>query len=230
MVSVPPEITDRIIDFLHNDDPALLNCSLVCKQWTPSSRYHLFHTVQASGLNGQRKLASMLESTPQLGQYVRVVYIMIRYDVTTTSICQKLANLTDLQLINCDICDIGAFANLLAMFPALTHLGLRDCSFSTANPGNIGSDVALPKGIESLDLSQIQFNLPEFMDWAIGVDLFRRVRTFRYAHQDPEETEDIPGLCTFLKSYGTNLRTVSLFNLPVDYSNGKFTKIMPRMC
>jgi hypothetical protein len=38
--SLPDELTDRIIDFLHSDEDALSSCSLVCKAWLPSNRYH----------------------------------------------------------------------------------------------------------------------------------------------------------------------------------------------
>ncbi|EMD30984.1 hypothetical protein CERSUDRAFT_60622, partial [Gelatoporia subvermispora B] len=41
----PPELTDRVIDYLHDDNTALGNCGLVCRAWLPSSRMHLFrHT------------------------------------------------------------------------------------------------------------------------------------------------------------------------------------------
>jgi hypothetical protein len=40
-MSLPPELTDHIIAFLH-DRETLKACSLVCKNWLPSSRYSLF--------------------------------------------------------------------------------------------------------------------------------------------------------------------------------------------
>lgn len=39
------ELSDRIIDYLHDDRTALCICGLVCKQWYQSSRYHLFVNV-----------------------------------------------------------------------------------------------------------------------------------------------------------------------------------------
>ena len=41
---LPAELTDRVIDHLHSNQPALRTCSLVCKDWLPASRYHLFQT------------------------------------------------------------------------------------------------------------------------------------------------------------------------------------------
>ena len=40
--SLPAELTDRVIDYLHSDKLALSACSLVCKTWVPASRYHFF--------------------------------------------------------------------------------------------------------------------------------------------------------------------------------------------
>ncbi|KAK7690551.1 hypothetical protein QCA50_005649 [Cerrena zonata] len=42
---LPPETVDRIIDHLFDDKPSLAACSLVCKQWEPAARFHLFHTI-----------------------------------------------------------------------------------------------------------------------------------------------------------------------------------------
>ncbi|PCH36380.1 hypothetical protein WOLCODRAFT_166882 [Wolfiporia cocos MD-104 SS10] len=43
---LPPEITDFIIDFLHDDTRTLKACSLVCHSWLPATRYHLFDSVR----------------------------------------------------------------------------------------------------------------------------------------------------------------------------------------
>ncbi|KAJ7716142.1 CNH domain-containing protein [Mycena metata] len=39
---LPTEIFERIIDFLHADKTALVSCSMVCRDWFPTSRYHLY--------------------------------------------------------------------------------------------------------------------------------------------------------------------------------------------
>jgi hypothetical protein len=46
---IAPEITDWIIDFLHNDRPTLEACSLICKAWLPARRFHLFSTFSLNG-------------------------------------------------------------------------------------------------------------------------------------------------------------------------------------
>jgi hypothetical protein len=40
--SIPQELFERFIDFLHGDKNSLSRCSIVCRAWLPASRYHLF--------------------------------------------------------------------------------------------------------------------------------------------------------------------------------------------
>jgi hypothetical protein len=57
-----PETVDIIIDQLHNDKLSLRACGLTCKQWLPSSRYHLFSEVFISPSNVD-KFRKLLETT-----------------------------------------------------------------------------------------------------------------------------------------------------------------------
>lgn len=43
--SLPSELTDYIIDHLHDDAQTLRQCSLVCRAWLPSSSLHLFRSL-----------------------------------------------------------------------------------------------------------------------------------------------------------------------------------------
>ncbi|KZT02342.1 uncharacterized protein LAESUDRAFT_604658, partial [Laetiporus sulphureus 93-53] len=43
---LPPELRDMILDFLHDDCPALKSCSLVSGVWLPTTRSHLFRSIQ----------------------------------------------------------------------------------------------------------------------------------------------------------------------------------------
>jgi hypothetical protein len=45
MVYFPPELVDHFIDSLCDDKSFLQTCGLVCKQWSPRSRSHLFSEV-----------------------------------------------------------------------------------------------------------------------------------------------------------------------------------------
>jgi hypothetical protein len=45
MPCIPPEITDHIIDHLHDSPDDLRACARVCRAWLPSSRVHLFYSI-----------------------------------------------------------------------------------------------------------------------------------------------------------------------------------------
>jgi hypothetical protein len=77
IVSVPPELTDRVIDFLHSDKRTLLTCSLVCKDWVPASRYHYFRKLDINPFT-VRRLAEVLNSpVATLARYVDTLKIFI---------------------------------------------------------------------------------------------------------------------------------------------------------
>ncbi|KAL4252739.1 hypothetical protein ABKN59_004039 [Abortiporus biennis] len=43
--TLPAELIDYTIDFLHDDSQSLKACALTCKAWLASSRFHLFGTI-----------------------------------------------------------------------------------------------------------------------------------------------------------------------------------------
>ena len=72
---LPPELTDRIIDFLHNDHLALSKCSLTCSSLLPTSRLHRFTLVR---LDHKTILPfyDQLSITPSIAAYVRVLVVV----------------------------------------------------------------------------------------------------------------------------------------------------------
>ena len=58
----PAELTDRIIDFCHNDKRTLSNCALTHSSWLAASRFHLFHTITTTGAHEKIGRANRLES------------------------------------------------------------------------------------------------------------------------------------------------------------------------
>ena len=64
---LPPELIDRIIDYLHSDPRSLAACSLVCKLWEPTSRFHLFRRIDLS-LEPSEDPA-FAESDPELSRF-----------------------------------------------------------------------------------------------------------------------------------------------------------------
>ncbi|THH28847.1 hypothetical protein EUX98_g5344 [Antrodiella citrinella] len=84
---LPVELTDIIIDHLHDDEASLFVCALVEHDWLWSARYHLFHTtlITTSG-DEKHGLASFLRvvaSSPfALGNHVRCLHIRGAHDKT----------------------------------------------------------------------------------------------------------------------------------------------------
>jgi hypothetical protein len=79
---IPGELQDLVIDRLHQDRHALSACSLVCRQWCPRTRVHLFKSIvlgrETQGPNPI--LRSILETNPELGQYALHLAISCRID------------------------------------------------------------------------------------------------------------------------------------------------------
>jgi hypothetical protein len=74
---LPPELHDIIIGFLYDDIPTLASCALVCKDWLPSSRCHLFRRLELKPWTA-RKFLRLLESPlhgPAIAPHVRNLYI-----------------------------------------------------------------------------------------------------------------------------------------------------------
>jgi len=59
---LPPELTDRIIDFCHNNKRTLSNCALTHSSWLAASRLHLFHTITTTGVHERVGRTTQLES------------------------------------------------------------------------------------------------------------------------------------------------------------------------
>ena len=67
---LPPELIDQVIDYLHDDKQTLRSCSLLCRLFVPSARFHLFRTVviKKDRDHAMSVLASM---APDLVLYIR---------------------------------------------------------------------------------------------------------------------------------------------------------------
>src|ERR1700722_3210615 len=98
--SFPAELSDAIIDYLHDDIHSLGTCALVCKRWLPSSRYHLFGRVTVSPKNVGKLvelLQSPLSTIPQVS-HMRMYLIQSakQFDDTLSS----LSSLTPLRSVH----------------------------------------------------------------------------------------------------------------------------------
>ncbi|KAI0708739.1 hypothetical protein C8T65DRAFT_576262, partial [Cerioporus squamosus] len=76
---LPAEVTDSILDYLHDDRPTLRTCSLVSRSWLPSCRYHLFSEVVVRSADHPLTLSSFLEflpTSPDIASYIRTLKVV----------------------------------------------------------------------------------------------------------------------------------------------------------
>ena len=59
---LPVELTDRIIDFCHDDKRTLSNCTLTHSSWLAASRFHLFDTITTVGVDSDTDRVNQLAS------------------------------------------------------------------------------------------------------------------------------------------------------------------------
>ncbi|KAJ3552870.1 hypothetical protein NM688_g3927 [Phlebia brevispora] len=69
MPLLPHELSDRIIDFLHDDRSTLSKVSLVCRSFLPATRYHRFSNLVLVGSRIER-FNQLLDISPNLGAFV----------------------------------------------------------------------------------------------------------------------------------------------------------------
>lgn len=74
ILHIPLELVDIIIDHLFEDKPSLASCSLVSREWRPSTRYHLFESICVCGdglFGGYDSFLRFLDETPSIRPFIR---------------------------------------------------------------------------------------------------------------------------------------------------------------
>ncbi|THG97066.1 hypothetical protein EW026_g4878 [Hermanssonia centrifuga] len=76
--TLPPEIHDHIIDYLHDDKPALANCSLTTWGWLATSRFHMFRVIKLSypTIHTLETFTEFLHSTSGIAGYIRDLSVL----------------------------------------------------------------------------------------------------------------------------------------------------------
>ncbi|SJL14114.1 uncharacterized protein ARMOST_17569 [Armillaria ostoyae] len=122
-LSVPQELLDYILDFLHNDVPTLRTCSLVSHAFLPCSRYHTYSSVfivhvcelhifrerYAGQAYKSKDLAALLEYSPHVAPLVTrfgihakldwMSDIFMDSDTNLSPIISSLKNLSYIEII-----------------------------------------------------------------------------------------------------------------------------------
>ncbi|EJF59674.1 hypothetical protein DICSQDRAFT_181833 [Dichomitus squalens LYAD-421 SS1] len=150
--TLPPELLDHILDYLHDDNEALRNCSLVCHALVPSARYHLFQKVKITQENFVRATTIFAGDSPHLTQYVRDLTLELPMGSLNSTLGRlrsllaneeapvllrvfmlvlspRMPNVLRLTLKDVPV-DQSVVAMLAPNFPQLHTLSLFDCWFS----------------------------------------------------------------------------------------------------
>ncbi|KAJ6567414.1 hypothetical protein DFH09DRAFT_984067 [Mycena vulgaris] len=61
----PPELVDVLLDFVHSDSATLSACTLVCRDWLPSARFHLLSQLALDSANAE----SFFDDLDAIGAY-----------------------------------------------------------------------------------------------------------------------------------------------------------------
>lgn len=155
MDSLPNELVDRVIDFLHDIPQALKACSLVCHIWSPAARFHLFHNIQV------RTAEQMLDFQNPMLPFSCVEVLHIRpglehspgvFDVPSWSRFSEITELRLTSLSSLIECDIQPF---FSNFPLVEILSIKNAEFYTMF-GLMQAIQSLPRLID-LSLEDVQW-------------------------------------------------------------------------
>ncbi|KAH9915314.1 uncharacterized protein B0H18DRAFT_1041953 [Fomitopsis serialis] len=152
---MPPELTDRIVDFLHDDHAALKSCGLTCRPWLSAVRYHLYYAISLENTRLFRAFSSLLNRTPTLGQYVREIHLAMTEELQRSdalpSIVAHLGRVRRLALsgdiltvdqatferfgpvqelaLNLSSCKLSDVAALFLAFPGISDLSIKNTTY-----------------------------------------------------------------------------------------------------
>ncbi|KAK0240775.1 hypothetical protein EDD85DRAFT_378419 [Armillaria nabsnona] len=134
----PQELIDEIIDYLYDSPSALKACSLVCRQFYPRTRVHLFRQVDCRTPDDPRstQLFDIARDSPELLQCIKRVrfgclnFFLPKHRTATVDFLHSLSAPTTLSLYNTGqgICGwqhiLPAFV-ISAPYLAITRLALK---------------------------------------------------------------------------------------------------------
>ncbi len=152
---LPNETWDTIIDFLHSDHPSLVVCSLVCRSWLPTSRYHLFERIVLRSQHNQQKfLRSTSGMTLQNCTFGGYTHRLEMYGN-----CAKSPWVPDrTTLFSWDLCE--AIISQLPLFSAVTSLHLSGINWDQMHDIVVPSVMSIFWNITELDLTDMLWEDP----------------------------------------------------------------------
>lgn len=97
---LPPELVDRIIDFLHNEPKSLAACSRVARSWSATSRYHQFSSVKLISDKDWAKFDRLIEISPTMIHTMRGITIDFSgaHSARWVSVCTRFTSLENITM------------------------------------------------------------------------------------------------------------------------------------
>ncbi|KAH9935362.1 uncharacterized protein B0H18DRAFT_975527 [Fomitopsis serialis] len=175
-MDLPPELTDIIVDHLHDDVYALSACALTCRAWLPTVRFHRFHhTKLPTSRESTRQFHEVLLASPEVRDMVHTLELQGRlgwwlddaaaWQGASYAFLTLLPAVVDLRLIvvtledsahecSCRFRTFQLFVALIGSFPSLDTLTQ---SFALTWRYEIPSAVSPTGGLRTLRLGEPWF-------------------------------------------------------------------------
>jgi hypothetical protein len=143
MSTIPHELSDYILDFLHSDRKSLKACSLTCRSWYPTARYHLYCKVYLRSELACRTYLHLLEGAAYLGQFAHYLNIskaipaiskdIPHEDTRATSWSTLFTSMPNVEMLELSFLEMdnSFHTNLLQNFARTSQLTLQYCRFPT---------------------------------------------------------------------------------------------------
>ncbi|KAJ7205646.1 hypothetical protein C8J57DRAFT_1734593 [Mycena rebaudengoi] len=132
MNQLPQELTEAILDNLHDNEHALVQCSLVCRTWAPATRYHLLSRVDLRSERICHRFLNLLavDCCTFIPHVTTLLVVGYSWNAATLLGASSLiSRLTSIISIHClrIVTPAGQvfLADLLPRFPRLAHLELQ---------------------------------------------------------------------------------------------------------
>jgi hypothetical protein len=149
MTEIPQELVDMVIDHLHGDRRALSACSLVCRSWLPSSRFHKFASItKYCGAATDGADIMPFSECPVAAQYVRDLTLQLAATMDGNLRLNCCTGLQDLTLWGWGLLPVHLLTSISSPYLSTTVKSLKLAGCQITSP----SDVALL--IHSLPLLQ----------------------------------------------------------------------------
>lgn len=133
MAIIPPlpyELTDRIVDFLHDDHSALFSCAQAHRRLAPSSWTHLFRELRLNMDDrcDLRRLSDAIQHDPSLARRVQELHWSGTWEYPTAWVIKPFTGLESVTALYLTYMHFATFEELtdyVASFPNLHTLHLR---------------------------------------------------------------------------------------------------------